>query len=117
MKEQPVPNVREDPLPSDAHKTAPFPVESVTLSTMRVFKVRVAPDSSVTRELSREVVASSLDGLMPIEVRVREPDETEKRLHVKGVAVMVRATEEKEVVAPLMENMTAPESRLPISLV
>ena len=50
VNEHPLPNVSDDPLPSDALKTAPFPADNNTLSTCSEFNDRVLPDAAVMSE-------------------------------------------------------------------
>ena len=50
MNEHPLPNVSDDPLPSDTFKTAPFPSDKVSLSTCSEVNDRVVPESAVMSE-------------------------------------------------------------------
>ena len=50
VNEHPLPNVIDDPLPSDALTTAPLPSDKVTLSTCSDVSDIVVPDALVMRE-------------------------------------------------------------------
>ena len=51
------------------------------------------------------------DGAMEIKVRVSAPEETEKRVHCREVTVMEKVICENKTKAPLIEDMSVPESR------
>ena len=50
VNEHPLPNVSDDPLPSVALKTAPFPSDNETLSTSTDVSDRVVPVEAVMSE-------------------------------------------------------------------
>ena len=89
VKEHPLPNAMEDPLPSVALKTAPLPALNVTLSTSTEVNDRLVPGAAVMSEEVREMGLFDVEGLgvISIEVRVSDPAEREKSVSCNGVSV------------------------------
>ena len=90
VKEHPLPNAMEDPLPSVALKTAPLPALNVTLSTSTEVNDRLVPGAAVMSEEVREMGLSDVEDFISIEVRVSDPAEREKRVSCNGVSVRTK---------------------------
>ena len=80
---------RRPEFPSVASNAAPFPLESVTRSISTEVSEMVDPDSAAMSGWESVIDPPSVCGAASILLRVREPEDTEKRLQLRLVAELL----------------------------